>query len=340
MEQEQNIYRRVLPVDYLCFLTRNLGTPECQASLPGLKASISASVLTSQNGEHNALEDLVMRFNEVRSHSEVFLLLIPHLPVCLAVSMMAAFFLGSKIDDILSSSLSLHPNIPTYKPNWSHLYSISLPSPPTFSLWTTSLYLFSPPLTRYSSWGHIQIFSLLFLQGLLRCLSFEFWKYDSWPWDLSNPPPLPLSGLLSRHWTPAHQGQESGEVHGLEGQWIIPIPVLCTHQDPQAQKVPLRPQRPYQKPVLKRQSVTGVWEHLEGGNIRGLGSHWEEKDQWLTSCGPGARQGTGRRGRSLCSAWIGVAALIVIRFLNITPHPEFSVWHFISFRFNFFCLEY
>ncbi|ELW66725.1 1-phosphatidylinositol-4,5-bisphosphate phosphodiesterase epsilon-1 [Tupaia chinensis] len=66
-EQEQNIYRRVLPVDYLCFLTRDLGTPECQRSLPSLKASISASVLTSQNGEHNALEDLVMRFNEVSS---------------------------------------------------------------------------------------------------------------------------------------------------------------------------------------------------------------------------------------------------------------------------------
>ncbi|EPY88746.1 hypothetical protein CB1_000155002 [Camelus ferus] len=64
MEQEQNIYRKVLPVDYLCFLTRNLGTPECQRSLPCLKASISASILTSQNGEHNALEDLVMRFNE------------------------------------------------------------------------------------------------------------------------------------------------------------------------------------------------------------------------------------------------------------------------------------
>ncbi|XP_033622233.1 LOW QUALITY PROTEIN: 1-phosphatidylinositol 4,5-bisphosphate phosphodiesterase epsilon-1 [Fukomys damarensis] len=66
-EQEQNIYRRVLPVDYLCFLTRDLGTPECQRSLPCLKASISASVLTSHNGEHNALEDLVMRFNEVSS---------------------------------------------------------------------------------------------------------------------------------------------------------------------------------------------------------------------------------------------------------------------------------
>ncbi|KAL4699132.1 hypothetical protein H8959_011789, partial [Pygathrix nigripes] len=67
MEQEQSIYRRVLPVDYLCFLTRDLGTPECQRSLPCLKASISASILTTQNGEHNALEDLVMRFNEVSS---------------------------------------------------------------------------------------------------------------------------------------------------------------------------------------------------------------------------------------------------------------------------------
>ncbi|XP_023610603.1 1-phosphatidylinositol 4,5-bisphosphate phosphodiesterase epsilon-1 [Myotis lucifugus] len=67
MEQEQNIYRRVLPVDYLCFLTQNLSTPECQRSLPCLKASISASILNSQNREHNALEDLVMRFNEVSS---------------------------------------------------------------------------------------------------------------------------------------------------------------------------------------------------------------------------------------------------------------------------------
>ncbi|KAM5237306.1 1-phosphatidylinositol 4,5-bisphosphate phosphodiesterase epsilon-1 isoform 2-T2 [Ctenodactylus gundi] len=66
-EQEQDIYRRVLPVDYLCFLTRDLGTPEYQSSLPRLKASISASTLTSQNGEHSALEDLVMRFNEVSS---------------------------------------------------------------------------------------------------------------------------------------------------------------------------------------------------------------------------------------------------------------------------------
>ncbi|XP_051002378.1 1-phosphatidylinositol 4,5-bisphosphate phosphodiesterase epsilon-1-like [Acomys russatus] len=66
-EQEQNIYRKVLPMDYLCFLTRDLSSPECQRSLPHLKASISESILTAQRGEHNALEDLVMRFNEVSS---------------------------------------------------------------------------------------------------------------------------------------------------------------------------------------------------------------------------------------------------------------------------------
>ncbi|XP_044521631.1 1-phosphatidylinositol 4,5-bisphosphate phosphodiesterase epsilon-1 isoform X1 [Gracilinanus agilis] len=66
-EQEQSIYRQVLPVDYLCFLTRDLGNEECQSQLPCLKASVSASIVTSQNGEHNALEDLVTRFNEVSS---------------------------------------------------------------------------------------------------------------------------------------------------------------------------------------------------------------------------------------------------------------------------------
>ncbi|XP_074089437.1 1-phosphatidylinositol 4,5-bisphosphate phosphodiesterase epsilon-1 [Macrotis lagotis] len=66
-EQEQSIYRKVLPVDYLCFLTRDLGNTECQTKLPSLKAAVSASLLTSQNSEHNALEDLVTRFNEVSS---------------------------------------------------------------------------------------------------------------------------------------------------------------------------------------------------------------------------------------------------------------------------------
>ncbi|NWW54253.1 PLCE1 phosphodiesterase, partial [Pedionomus torquatus] len=66
-EQEQDLYRRVLPIDYLCFLTRDLGSAECQSKLPSIRASISATVLSSPNGERNAVEDLVTRFNEVSS---------------------------------------------------------------------------------------------------------------------------------------------------------------------------------------------------------------------------------------------------------------------------------
>ncbi|XP_027765256.1 1-phosphatidylinositol 4,5-bisphosphate phosphodiesterase epsilon-1 isoform X2 [Empidonax traillii] len=66
-EQEQELYRKVLPIDYLCFLTRDLGNAECQSKLPSIKASISATILSSPSGEHNAVEDLVTRFNEVSS---------------------------------------------------------------------------------------------------------------------------------------------------------------------------------------------------------------------------------------------------------------------------------
>ncbi|RMC11544.1 hypothetical protein DUI87_11664 [Hirundo rustica rustica] len=66
-EQEQELYRKVLPIDYLCFLTRDLGNAECQSKLPSIKASISATILSSPNGERNAVEDLVTRFNEVSS---------------------------------------------------------------------------------------------------------------------------------------------------------------------------------------------------------------------------------------------------------------------------------
>lgn len=63
-EQEQDLYRKVLPIDYLCFLTRDLGNAECQSQLSTIKASIS-STLSAPTGEHNAIEDLVTRFNEV-----------------------------------------------------------------------------------------------------------------------------------------------------------------------------------------------------------------------------------------------------------------------------------
>ncbi|XP_075314190.1 1-phosphatidylinositol 4,5-bisphosphate phosphodiesterase epsilon-1 isoform X2 [Odontesthes bonariensis] len=68
-EQEQQLYQQVFPSDYLCFLTRDLGSPECQIKRhPNLKASLSAPTMPSQSARRsNAVEDLVARFNEVSS---------------------------------------------------------------------------------------------------------------------------------------------------------------------------------------------------------------------------------------------------------------------------------
>ncbi|XP_041117060.1 1-phosphatidylinositol 4,5-bisphosphate phosphodiesterase epsilon-1-like isoform X3 [Polyodon spathula] len=66
-EQEQQLYRRVFPLDYLCFLTRDLGSPDCQNQHPVLKTSLSAPAFSKKHGSHNTIEDLVTRFNEVSS---------------------------------------------------------------------------------------------------------------------------------------------------------------------------------------------------------------------------------------------------------------------------------
>uniref|UniRef100_A0A8C7QKA7 Phosphoinositide phospholipase C n=1 Tax=Oncorhynchus mykiss TaxID=8022 RepID=A0A8C7QKA7_ONCMY len=66
-EQEQQLYRRILPLDYLCFFTRDLGSPDCSRRLhPSLKASLSAPAMPIQT-QRNTVEDLVTRFNEVSS---------------------------------------------------------------------------------------------------------------------------------------------------------------------------------------------------------------------------------------------------------------------------------
>ncbi|XP_015230727.1 PREDICTED: 1-phosphatidylinositol 4,5-bisphosphate phosphodiesterase epsilon-1 isoform X2 [Cyprinodon variegatus] len=68
-EQEQQLYQQVFPLDYLCFLTRDLGSPECQTRRhPNLKASLSVPAMPTQTAQRsNAVEDLVARFNEVSS---------------------------------------------------------------------------------------------------------------------------------------------------------------------------------------------------------------------------------------------------------------------------------
>uniref|UniRef100_I3KHV3 Phosphoinositide phospholipase C n=1 Tax=Oreochromis niloticus TaxID=8128 RepID=I3KHV3_ORENI len=65
-EQEQQLYQQVFPLDYLYFLTRDLGSPEFQTKRhPNLKASLSAPAMPTQRS--NAVEELVARFNEVSS---------------------------------------------------------------------------------------------------------------------------------------------------------------------------------------------------------------------------------------------------------------------------------
>ncbi|KAL2078220.1 hypothetical protein ACEWY4_025905 [Coilia grayii] len=75
-EQERRLYRRVFPLDYLCLLTRQLGSPECPPRHPHLRASLSAPAMPARGTGTNAagdgqqrtaLEDLVTRFNEVSS---------------------------------------------------------------------------------------------------------------------------------------------------------------------------------------------------------------------------------------------------------------------------------
>ncbi|KAM4702861.1 1-phosphatidylinositol 4,5-bisphosphate phosphodiesterase epsilon-1 [Rhinophrynus dorsalis] len=66
-EQEQEIYRKVLPIDYLYFLTKDVSNIECETNLPDIRSSLSTSLLKLKNGEQNTVEGLVARFNEVSS---------------------------------------------------------------------------------------------------------------------------------------------------------------------------------------------------------------------------------------------------------------------------------
>uniref|UniRef100_A0A8C4RUG4 Phosphoinositide phospholipase C n=1 Tax=Erpetoichthys calabaricus TaxID=27687 RepID=A0A8C4RUG4_ERPCA len=64
-EQEQELYRRVLPIDYLCFLTKDLSSLDCQHRQSLLKMSVAAPAFSENSISSNTIEDLVARFNEV-----------------------------------------------------------------------------------------------------------------------------------------------------------------------------------------------------------------------------------------------------------------------------------
>ncbi|XP_064788827.1 1-phosphatidylinositol 4,5-bisphosphate phosphodiesterase epsilon-1-like isoform X2 [Oncorhynchus masou masou] len=61
MDQELQLYSRILPQDYLCFLTLDLGGPG-QPQQP-----VQPHLMAGCSRPHNAVEDLVTRFNEVSS---------------------------------------------------------------------------------------------------------------------------------------------------------------------------------------------------------------------------------------------------------------------------------
>ncbi|XP_045067497.1 1-phosphatidylinositol 4,5-bisphosphate phosphodiesterase epsilon-1-like [Coregonus clupeaformis] len=69
MDQELQLYSRILPLDYICFLTHDLGgpgqpqpQPQGQTHQPG-----QTNLMAGCSRPHNAVEDLVTRFNEVSS---------------------------------------------------------------------------------------------------------------------------------------------------------------------------------------------------------------------------------------------------------------------------------
>ncbi|XP_039628042.1 1-phosphatidylinositol 4,5-bisphosphate phosphodiesterase epsilon-1 isoform X3 [Polypterus senegalus] len=64
-EQEQELYCRVLPMDYLCFLTKDLSSIDCQHRQSLLKMSVAAPAFSENSISSNTIEDLVARFNEV-----------------------------------------------------------------------------------------------------------------------------------------------------------------------------------------------------------------------------------------------------------------------------------
>ncbi|CAB1312833.1 unnamed protein product [Coregonus sp. 'balchen'] len=67
MEQELHLYSRILPLDYLCFLTLDLGGPDQPHPQGQTHQPVQPHLMAGCRRPHNAVEDLVTRFNEVSS---------------------------------------------------------------------------------------------------------------------------------------------------------------------------------------------------------------------------------------------------------------------------------
>ncbi|XP_035610484.1 1-phosphatidylinositol 4,5-bisphosphate phosphodiesterase epsilon-1-like [Oncorhynchus keta] len=67
MDQELQLYSRILPQDYLCFLTLDLGGPGQPQPQGQTHQPVQPHLMAGCSRPHNAVEDLVTRFNEVSS---------------------------------------------------------------------------------------------------------------------------------------------------------------------------------------------------------------------------------------------------------------------------------
>uniref|UniRef100_A0AAZ3SUE6 Phosphoinositide phospholipase C n=1 Tax=Oncorhynchus tshawytscha TaxID=74940 RepID=A0AAZ3SUE6_ONCTS len=65
MDQELQLYSRILPQDYLCFLTLDLGGPDPPQPQGQKHQPVQPHLMAGCSRPHNAVEDLVTRFNEV-----------------------------------------------------------------------------------------------------------------------------------------------------------------------------------------------------------------------------------------------------------------------------------
>uniref|UniRef100_A0A8C7HPK2 Phosphoinositide phospholipase C n=1 Tax=Oncorhynchus kisutch TaxID=8019 RepID=A0A8C7HPK2_ONCKI len=67
MDQELQLYSRILPQDYICFLTLDLGGPGPPQPQGQKHQPVQPHLMAGCSRPHNAVEDLVTRFNEVSS---------------------------------------------------------------------------------------------------------------------------------------------------------------------------------------------------------------------------------------------------------------------------------
>uniref|UniRef100_A0A8C7UWB5 Phosphoinositide phospholipase C n=1 Tax=Oncorhynchus mykiss TaxID=8022 RepID=A0A8C7UWB5_ONCMY len=67
MDQELQLYSRILPQDYLCFLTLDLGGPGQPQPQGQTHQPVQPHLMAGCSRPHNAVKDLVTRFNEVSS---------------------------------------------------------------------------------------------------------------------------------------------------------------------------------------------------------------------------------------------------------------------------------